>query len=85
MYKVSTVPKSLVREAGLHFTLGLPEEEILSRLADTEKVALVALYAGVVRTRKCREELVNKKIRELSAKFSKRDLVKELMQLVNLP
>lgn len=65
--------------------LGLSKEEILSRLVDTEKVTLVALYAQVARMRKCREELVNKKIRELSAKISKRDLVKELMQLVNLP
>lgn len=67
----------------MHFTLGLSEEEILNRLANTEKVVLVALCAQAVRTLTCSEELAGQKIRELhSSKFSKRGLVKELMQLV---
>lgn len=85
MFKISTVPESIVREAGLHFALGLPEEEILNRLANTEKVVLVALYMRAAQAQRSPEEPVKKKIQELSGKrFSKRNLVKELVQLVTL-
>lgn len=69
----------------MHFTLGFSEEEILKRLASTEKVVLVALYMQFARTTIHPEELAEKKIRGLcNNNFSKRNLVKELMQLVTL-
>jgi hypothetical protein len=82
-FKVSTVPEFLVREAGVPFTLGLSEEEILSRLANSEKVVLVALYVRAMRMQSFPEELVDKKIQAFSGKkISKRGLVKALVQLV---
>ena len=83
LFKVSTVPEFAVREAGVHFALGFSEDEILNRLANTEKIVLVALYARVVRTQTRSEERVKRKVHELS-RFSKRDLVEELVELVNL-
>jgi len=68
---------------GLHFTLGLPEEEILNRVGKSEKVALVALYARAMRKRSCPERLMDEKIQAFSKKgVSKRDLVRELARLV---
>jgi hypothetical protein len=79
------VPEYLAREAALHFTLRSSEEDILKKLANTEKVVLVAACVRAMRTKTCPEVVVDEKIRALSGKkVSKRDLIKELVQLVTL-
>lgn len=77
------VPGNVIQETALHFTLGLPEEEILTRLVNTEKVVLVALYTRAVRAHGRPEEQIDKDVQTFGSKrVSKRRLVGEVAQLV---